>query len=297
MQKIAPWCFTIKTLLNQHVPIVSIINSGKQQKMRRLLTFGECVKCLWFYSIFCTHRQSQAILFCPKTISTDEIVAIPFYLVLFSAAVVELAKSIPVHSLILSSHLFFCRHLLHSPFTVPCWIALPNHLRFHFWTRSGDHHILQLLLGPFCKPPHLQHGPRTKCSIASGTSHLKGCVLFSMSTVNANDSQAYRNMEMTKERTNFTFDTRDMLLYVISPNCKSCSDLCNSWENLWFGAVIWNNRSDVLEVFYSTQLLSFLPWSLSLDAIGVVCRQIDLLNTDLHLILWAGFVENLYLGF
>ena len=37
--------------------------------------------------------------------TTDEFATIPFHLVLFSAALVELAKSIPVHSLILSSHL------------------------------------------------------------------------------------------------------------------------------------------------------------------------------------------------
>ena len=37
---------------------------------------------------------------------TDEFAAIPSHLVLFSAALVELAKSIPVNSLILSSQLF-----------------------------------------------------------------------------------------------------------------------------------------------------------------------------------------------
>ena len=37
--------------------------------------------------------------------TTDKFATIPFHLDLFSAALVELAKSIPVHSLILSSHL------------------------------------------------------------------------------------------------------------------------------------------------------------------------------------------------
>ena len=44
--------------------------------------------------------------------NTDKFATIPFLLVLFSAALVELAKSIPVYSLILSSHLFFCQPLL-----------------------------------------------------------------------------------------------------------------------------------------------------------------------------------------
>ena len=48
-----------------------------------------------------------SILFYPITLegrrgTTDEFATIPFHLDLFSAALVELAKSIPVHSLILS---------------------------------------------------------------------------------------------------------------------------------------------------------------------------------------------------
>ena len=54
-----------------------------------------------------------SILFYPITLegrrgTTDEFATIPFHLVLFSAALVELAMPIPVHSLILFSHLFFC---------------------------------------------------------------------------------------------------------------------------------------------------------------------------------------------
>ena len=55
--------------------------------------------------------------------------------VLFPAAQVELAKSIPVYSLILSSHLFFCLLILLFPFTVLFRIVFakpedlePNHL-------------------------------------------------------------------------------------------------------------------------------------------------------------------------
>ena len=67
------------------------------------------------------------ILFYPITVeghqgTTDEFATIPFHLALLSAALVELAKSIPVHSLILPFHLFFCLPLLFS-FTVPCRIV------------------------------------------------------------------------------------------------------------------------------------------------------------------------------
>ena len=58
--------------------------------------------------------------------TTDEFATIPFHLVLFSAVLVELAKSIPVHSLTLSSYLFFCLPLFLFPFTVPCRLSLLN---------------------------------------------------------------------------------------------------------------------------------------------------------------------------
>ena len=91
---------------------------------------------------------NYSILFYPITLkgrrgTTDEFATIPFHLDLFSTALVELAKSIPVHSLILSSHLFFCLPLFLFPFTVPCRIvfakpedleAWPNHLSFRFLT-------------------------------------------------------------------------------------------------------------------------------------------------------------------
>ena len=56
-----------------------------------------------------TLHIAESILFYPITLegrrgTTDELATILFYLVLFSAALVELAKSISVHSLVLSSH-------------------------------------------------------------------------------------------------------------------------------------------------------------------------------------------------
>ena len=58
--------------------------------------------------------------------TTDDVATIPFHLSLSSAALRESLNSIPVHSLMLSSHLF-CLPLL-APFTVPCRIvfAMPG---------------------------------------------------------------------------------------------------------------------------------------------------------------------------
>ena len=101
---------------------------------------------IWYMTIII---KIHSILFYPITLegrrgTTDEFATIPFHLNLFSAALVELAKSIPVHSLILSSHLFFCLPLFLFPFIVPCRIVFakpedletwPNHLSFRFLTR------------------------------------------------------------------------------------------------------------------------------------------------------------------
>ena len=96
--------------------------------------FFNLVYYILFYSITLGGRRG----------TTDEFATILFYLDLFSAALVELAKSIPVHSLILSSHLFFCLPLFLFQFTVPCRIVFakpedfetwPNHLSFRFLTR------------------------------------------------------------------------------------------------------------------------------------------------------------------
>ena len=99
------------------------------------------------------HKKGEtpylSILFDPITLegrrgTRDEFATFLSHLVLFSAALVELAKSIPVHSLILSSHLFFCLPLFLFSSTVPSRIVFakpedlvtwPNHLSFRFLTR------------------------------------------------------------------------------------------------------------------------------------------------------------------
>ena len=52
-----------------------------------------------------------------------------------------------------------------------------------------------------------------KCSIAFGCISSQKPAFFSLnSAVKVHDSQAYRNMGMTREHISFTFDPRDMLL-------------------------------------------------------------------------------------
>ena len=133
--------------------------------------------------------------------TTDDFVTIPFQLILFSAALVELAKSILVHSLILSSHLFFCLPLFLCPFTVPCRSVFakpedletwPNHLSFRFLTR------------------------------------IRSSSYSPIDAVKVHDSQTYTNMEMGAHQLHL----RSKRYVVVSlnglPLCKSCSGLCNT---------------------------------------------------------------------
>ena len=75
--------------------------------------------------------------------STDDVAKIPFHPSLSSAALRESPNPIPIHSLMLSSHLFCCLSLLLAPFTVPCRIVFampedlemwPYQMSFRFFT-------------------------------------------------------------------------------------------------------------------------------------------------------------------
>ena len=80
----------------------------------------------------------------------------------------------------------------------------------------------------------------------------KVCVHFSNSAVKVHDSQAYRNMEMTRERISFTFDLGNMLLSLqmgFSFVRVAVAGLCNPWKNLWLGAIICNNSQWYIKLF------------------------------------------------
>ena len=75
--------------------------------------------------------------------SLDDVATIPFHSSLSSVALKESPNPIPVHPLMLSSHLFFCLPLLFAAFTVPCRIVFampedldirPYHFIFRFFT-------------------------------------------------------------------------------------------------------------------------------------------------------------------
>ena len=71
------------------------------------------------------HHHHHISLKCEGRLGTTGDFATSFlYFPLFSTALLDLVNSRPVHSLVLSSHLFLCLPRLLHPFTVPCKMVL-----------------------------------------------------------------------------------------------------------------------------------------------------------------------------
>ena len=112
------------TFISSHLSPLTSIHRGKSQ------------------ASYASH-SSQSLNLGGHRGTTDDVATIPFHPSLSSAALRESPNPILAHSLMLSSHLFFCLPLLLAPFTVPCRIVFampedlemwPYHLSFHFFT-------------------------------------------------------------------------------------------------------------------------------------------------------------------
>ena len=133
------------------------------------------------------HFTHLSILFYPITLeghrgTTDEFTTIPFHLVLFSAALVELAKTISrlLFDIVFPPLLLFpstvpCRNVFAKPADLKTWL---NYLSFGFLTRVRSSPYSPML-GPFCELPYWKHGPCSKCSKASGSISPQRPVFFS----------------------------------------------------------------------------------------------------------------------
>ena len=108
------------------------------------------------------------------------------------------------------------------------------------------------------------------------------------------DTQAYKNMEMTRERISFTFDLRDMSLsfqngFSFVRATVTCAIF---WENLSFKLLSETIAPRYLKLVTVPSLLLSFHLDLPLNAIGAVCHYFGLLSTHLHHRLRAGFVES-----
>ena len=108
------------------------------------------------------------------------------------------------------------------------------------------------------------------------------------------DSQAYRKVDVTRERISFILELREILLSfqtgcnLVNAAVLVCAIL-DSTSGLEPSSVITEYR-----YLKPVTVLSFCSFTLiCVDATGVVCHQLGLLGTDLHGICCEGFVKTL----
>ena len=95
----------------------------------------------------------------------------------------------------------------------------------------------------------------------------KTCIPFFNSAINVHDSQTYRNMEMTRERTRFIFDLIDLFLSLHIGFCfVRAAVACSILGRTSGFDPLSETIATRFEGCYSTQLL-FLYLDLPLDAI------------------------------
>ena len=75
-------------------------------------------------SVYHHHHHHQSLNREGRWSTTDDFATSFLHFPLFSTALWDLTNSRPVHSLMLSSHLFLCLPCLLPPFTVPCKVVL-----------------------------------------------------------------------------------------------------------------------------------------------------------------------------
>ena len=130
--------------------------------------------------------------------TTDDVATIPFHPSLSSAPFRESPNPIPVHSLMLSSHLFFC---LLAPFADPCKIVFampediemwPYYLSFRFFTIVRRSSCTPVAFWILLRPPRSSNGLCRKCSEVSYSISSQGLGSFSRFLLSRSSSQRHK---------------------------------------------------------------------------------------------------------
>ena len=121
------------------------------------------------------------------------------------------------------------------------------------------------------------------------------CILLWSSAERVHDSQAYRKMDVTRERISRILELREIFLSIQTGfslvNAAVVCAILESISGLEPSSVITEPRYLKL-----VTVTSFCPFTLipaCVDATGVVCHQLGLLGTDLHAVGCGGFVKTL----
>ena len=112
------------------------------------------------------------------------------------------------------------------------------------------------------------------------------CILLWSSAVRVHDSQAYRKMDVTRERISRILGLREILSFPTDFSLVNAAVVCAILEN------ILGLKPSTLEACDCLKLLS-IYFNLCVVATGVVCHQLGLLGTDLHAVGYGGIVKTL----
>ena len=152
----------------------------------------------------------------------DDFLTSSLHVSLFSTTLWESANSILVHSLMMFSYFFFCLPLRLPPLTVPCKIVFtrpddldtwPYHFSLRFLTviRRSSYGLMAclILLRTATLVTWYLYDMRNICR-----KHLisMACILFCRSAERVHVSEAYRKMDMTRERISVIFELTVMFL-------------------------------------------------------------------------------------
>ena len=123
-----PCCFPLRHVNKQTPKIITLCNSLAPLFSLFFFFFGGGLLFPLYWLLMeniCTFKHSNRK---SRWSTTYDFATSFLHVSLFSTALWDLATSRPVHSLMLSSHLFLCLPCLHSPFIVPCKMVLarPN---------------------------------------------------------------------------------------------------------------------------------------------------------------------------
>ena len=153
--------------------------------------------------------------------TTDDFATSFLHFPLFSTALWNMANSRPVHSLVLSSHLFLILPCL-LPFTVPCRMVLARPVELETWLYHCSLRLFTMVTMSSCGPIACWILARISSLVTFSLYEMRGillkhlismaCTLLWSSALGVHDSQAYRKMDVTKERISRIFELREILL-------------------------------------------------------------------------------------
>ena len=131
--------------------------------------------------------------------TTNDVATIPFHPSLSSATLRESPNPIPVHSLILSSHLF-CLPLFLAPFTVPCRIVFAMPEELEMWPYHLSFRFFTMVRRSLCTPiafwillrTSSSHGLCRKCSEVSYSISSQGLGSFSLFLLSRSSSHRHK---------------------------------------------------------------------------------------------------------